>query len=116
MASNAHYIGIDGVEYAPAGEPLPVRAHEHSLEDVVSHVLRNAERHRLPGTPIRIALQADAGGARVSIHNQGAAIADGMLERIFEYGVSEAPDAAALASAARASSWRAPTWRRWAAP
>jgi signal transduction histidine kinase len=33
---------------------------------------------------------------RVAIHNTGAPIAEAMLERIFEYGVSEAPDAAAL--------------------
>ncbi len=71
------------------------RADEHSLEDVVSHVLRNAERHRTAGTPIRITLDADAQTVRVSVHNQGAPIAEAMRERIFEYGVSEAPDSAA---------------------
>jgi signal transduction histidine kinase len=96
VAGNAAYIGIENVVYTPSVSPLPVRADEHSLEDVVGHVLRNADRHRLPGTPIRIALQADATVARVAIHNQGAAIAEGMRERIFEYGVSEAPDAGAL--------------------
>jgi len=96
VAGNAPYIGIDGVVFTSAGTPLLVHADEHSLEDVVGHVLRNADRHRLPGTPIRITLQADAAEARVAIHNQGAPIAGDMLERIFEYGVSEAPDAAAL--------------------
>ena len=96
VAANAPYFGIDGVAYAPAGAPLVVRADEHSLEDVVGHVLRNAQRHRMPGTPIRITLQAEGTVARVAIHNQGPPIAEDMLERIFEYGVSEAPDAAAL--------------------
>ena len=31
----------------------------------------------------------------MTLHNQGGPIAEAMLERIFEYGVSEAPDAAA---------------------
>lgn len=95
VAGNAHYIGIQGVEFAPHGRPLMARADEHSLEDVVSHVLRNAGRHRMPGTPIRLTLEADAQTARVTLHNQGAPIAPAMLERIFEYGVSEAPDSAA---------------------
>lgn len=72
-----------------------VRADEHSLEDLVTHVLRNADRHRVRGTPIRIRVTADAGHVQVALHNQGAPIEDGQLERIFEYGVSEAPDSAA---------------------
>ena len=95
VAGNAHYIGIHGVEFVPHGKPLMARADEHSLEDVVSHVLRNAERHRTPGAPIRITLEADAQTVRVTLHNQGAPIAEAMRERIFEYGVSEAPDSAA---------------------
>jgi len=95
VAGNAGYIGIERVEYAPRGTPLLVRADEHSLEDVVTHVLRNADRHRGPGTPIRIQLDADAQSAQVSLHNQGPAIPEDSLERIFEYGVSDAPDAAA---------------------
>lgn len=92
VAANAPFIEIDGVHHRPLGRPLPVRADEHSLEDVVTHVLRNAARHRVPGTPIRITLRVDGRQAEVRIHNQGPAIADAMLERIFEYGVSDAPD------------------------
>ena len=95
VAGNAPYIGIDGVEYRPHGSPLMVRADEHSLEDVVTHVLRNADRHRVPGTPICIGVRVDAGHVQVTLHNRGAPIADGQLERIFEYGVSDAPDSAA---------------------
>lgn len=96
VASNAGYIGIEAVQYASAGQALPVRADEYSLEDVVTHVLRNAERHRTPGTPIVIGATADAQSVRVTLHNQGTPIAEEMLERIFEYGVSDASDSAAL--------------------
>jgi signal transduction histidine kinase len=89
VAANARYIGIEGVEYSPQGRPLLVRADEHSLEDVVSHVLRNAQRHRTPGTPIRLRTEADAQSVRAMLHNEGAPIPDALLDRIFEYGVSE---------------------------
>ena len=95
VAGNAGYIGIEGVEYARLGTPLLVHVDEHSLEDVVTHVLRNADRHRAPGTPIRITLAAEGQGVRMAVHNRGAGIPDANLERIFEYGVSDAPDAAA---------------------
>jgi K+-sensing histidine kinase KdpD len=94
VAGNAGYIGIADVAYVANGKPLFVRADEYPLEDVVSHVLRNADRHRRPGTPITISLDSDAQAARVHLHNHGAPIAPDMLERIFEYGVSEAAEAA----------------------
>lgn len=95
VAGNARYIGIEDVRFSGTGAPLMVRADEHSLEDVVTHVLRNAERHRAPGTPIRIALASDGQDVRVDIENAGAAIPDGLLDRIFEYGVSNSPEASA---------------------
>jgi len=91
IADNAGYIGIDGVEYARLGQALPVRADEYCLEDVVTHVLRNAQRHRRPGTRIRVRTETDAHGVRVIVHNEGAPIPETMLERIFDYGVSARP-------------------------
>jgi two-component system, OmpR family, sensor kinase len=89
VADNAHFAGIENVRYQPAGAPVIVRADEFSLEDVVTHVLRNAARHRTPGTPITMTLEADgAGMATATIHNEGVPIADALLKRIFEYGVS----------------------------
>jgi signal transduction histidine kinase len=99
VADNARYIAIDAVDYAAdyatAGRPVMARADEHSLEDVVTHVLRNADRHRVAGTPIRIHLQHDASHVHIALHNQGQPIANDMLERIFEYGVSEMAGAGA---------------------
>jgi signal transduction histidine kinase len=108
VAANAPYIGIERVEFPggatattaseDANDPVRagtaptatlVRADEHSLEDVVSHVLRNADRHRRPQTTIRIQLAVDARSVQIMIHNEGEAIAEPLLERIFEYGVSE---------------------------
>jgi signal transduction histidine kinase len=95
VADNARYIGIDAVEFQAAARAVMVRADEHSLEDVVTHVLRNADRHRLPGTPIRIVLESDDKEVQVHLHNQGPGIAPEMLERIFEYGVSDLAGAGA---------------------
>jgi signal transduction histidine kinase len=88
---------------------VPVHADEHGLEDVVSHLLRNAARHRRPGTSIRLRLEpgeAEGGGqARVVIHNDGDPVPDSLRGRIFEYGVSGAEafeDADAAGDAARA--------------
>jgi signal transduction histidine kinase len=101
IASNAAAAGIPDVVFEPALQPVKVRADEYSLEDVISHILRNAQRYRLSSTPIVITLnigstEGAAPEAMVRIANQGPHIADDMLGKIFEYGVSDQQDAAAL--------------------
>lgn len=86
VAANA---GLAEVRYGGPEGPLPVRADEFPLEDVFAHVLKNADRHRRPGTPIDIDLAVGEGSVTVSIFNHGPAIPAALLERIFEYGVSE---------------------------
>jgi signal transduction histidine kinase len=95
VAANAEGAGIGGVAYRSTGAPVLVRADEYSLEDVVTHVLRNADRHRTPGSVIALELAFDAREARVEIRNEGSLIPDGMLDKIFEYGVSDQPGSAA---------------------
>ncbi|MDG0831668.1 sensor histidine kinase [Roseateles saccharophilus] len=90
VAENAAYAGIADVAYAPAGEPVWVQADEYPLEDAITHVLGNADRYRLPGTPITLTLRIEGELATVDIHNQGPQIADDQLARIFDYGVSDA--------------------------
>jgi len=92
VARNAPYSGIEHVVYASVGAAVPVRAEEYALEDVVTHVLRNADRHRSAGSPIRIALQAGPAEARIEIANDGPPIPDAMIEAIFEYGVTGAAE------------------------
>ncbi|MCX2862500.1 HAMP domain-containing sensor histidine kinase [Paucibacter sp. PLA-PC-4] len=90
VAANAGFAAIENVRYTPLGAPFQVRADEYSLEDAVTHVLGNADRYRPPGTPITLTLSAEADDSAVlHIHNQGPQIAQDMLEKIFEYGVSD---------------------------
>ncbi len=95
VASNAHCIGVDQVEFAGPEGRVMVRADEYSLEDVVTHVLRNAERYRVPGSPITMTLQVSETAVSITIHNNGPQIDPGMLDKIFEYGVSDQDDSAA---------------------
>lgn len=97
VAQNAPAAGIARVDYRPAEGPVPVRADEFPLEDAVTHVLRNADRHRLPGSAITLWLGSDAHGVQFGIRNAGPQIAAGRLEKIFEYGVS-GPEEARAAS------------------
>ncbi|KQW45377.1 MULTISPECIES: HAMP domain-containing sensor histidine kinase [unclassified Roseateles] len=90
VAGNAAYAGIADVSYTPAAEPVWVQADEYPLEDAITHVLTNADRYRLAGTPITLALAAANELATITIHNQGPSIADELLARIFDYGVSDA--------------------------
>lgn len=90
VAANAAYAGIASVAYAPAAEPVWVQADEYPLEDVLTHVLTNADRHRVAGTAITLALRLEAALAVVEVHNQGPSIAEDQLARIFDYGVSSA--------------------------
>lgn len=89
VAGNAADAGIAGVEYVGEGAPLVVKADEHSLEDVITHVLSNAARYRPAGTPIRIHLRRMGTVAELRIRNDGPPIDEKLIGRIFEYGVSD---------------------------
>jgi signal transduction histidine kinase len=95
VADNAAHAGIAQVEFDGTSRPVIVKADEYSLEDVVTHVLSNADRYRLASTPIRISLRERNQSAEVRIHNRGPCIAAPMLRRIFEYGVSDCETGAA---------------------
>lgn len=95
IAANAPCVGIADVRFSGTGSPVMVRADDYSLEDVVTHVLRNAERYRRPDTPISIALSLGETTACFRIHNVGPHIPETMIDSIFEYGVSDQTDAAA---------------------
>jgi signal transduction histidine kinase len=94
VAANAPHAGIADVRYEGPGASVVVRADAYSLEDVITHILQNADRHRVPGTAITLRMDADETHATLALHNRGEAIAPSMIERIFEYGVSGASGAA----------------------
>ncbi|QDQ26995.1 HAMP domain-containing histidine kinase [Chitinimonas arctica] len=98
IAGNAACVGIAGVSYERAPSPVLVRADEYPLEDVVTHVLRNADRYRPPDTLITITLTASETTVSVAIHNVGQAIPDDLIDKIFEYGVSDQAEAGANGS------------------
>ena len=93
VGANAPHAGIDGVVYDGPAEPVVVRADEYPLEDVITHVLQNAQRHRRAGTPITVRLRADETRATVELHNDGDPIPGDLIDKIFEYGVSGADEA-----------------------
>lgn len=95
VARNAPCAGINNVVYVATDKPVPVRADEYPLEDVVTHVLSNAERYRSPGSPITIRLEPAETSVQIVIHNQGQPISEDMLDKIFEYGVSSESDSGA---------------------
>jgi two-component system OmpR family sensor kinase len=91
VADNAHFAGISNVVYEGEGGPGPVivRADEFALEDVVTHILRNADRYRPAGSAITLTLAASESTASATLHNLGSTIEEDLLERIFELGVSD---------------------------
>ncbi len=95
VADNAEHAGIPRVTFQGGEQAVIVKADEHSLEDVITHVLSNAARYRTAGTAIEIELRSSSTGAEVRIYNEGPAIDAELLERIFEYGVSDATDSGA---------------------
>ncbi len=90
IAGNAHFAGIEKVIYERSAQaaPLLVKADEFALEDVVTHILSNAQRHRLADTPITLSVTQESTHAVLRIHNQGQPIPLDLLPGIFDYGVS----------------------------
>lgn len=98
IATNAADVGISDVAYQALNKAMVVKADEYSLEDVLTHILRNAERYRTKGSPITMSLSFTETTAYVSILNLGSSIASDMLDKIFEYGVSDQAESGAQGS------------------
>jgi signal transduction histidine kinase len=96
VADNAAHAGIARVRLIHGAElkgPLWVRADEYALEDVVTHVLKNAEQWRTPGTEVTLALAGETDQVLLGVHNLGPAIPQELLETVFDYGVSQSAGA-----------------------
>ena len=89
VADNAQSAGIANVQFVANADSASVRADEYSLEDVLTHILTNADRHRSKGSTITITLDANAAGSKVRVRNIGNAIPNELFDKIFEYGVSD---------------------------
>lgn len=96
IAENAQCVDIPNVEFVGEHKnTILVKADEYSLEDVITHILRNADRYRTANSAITISLMASETLVVINIHNYGPAIAPELIDKIFEYGVSDQPDAGA---------------------
>lgn len=89
VAANAPKAKLTGVRYVSANRSVMVRIDPSAFADVLTHVLQNAVRYRNPETIVTITLEVDGSAARVCVHDIGPQISDSMLEKIFEYGVSD---------------------------
>lgn len=96
IAENAQCVNIPKVEFISAQKnTITVKADEYSLEDVITHILRNADRYRTAGSAITINLIVSETLVTINIHNYGPAIVPELIDKIFEYGVSDQPDSGA---------------------
>ena len=95
IATNSASVGLADVHYANGGDSVWVRAEEYALEDVVTHVLHNAERYRAPGSAITLTLETTETDATVTIHNTGPYIPAELIDQMFEYGVSDPAESGA---------------------
>ncbi len=95
IAENASALHIENVVFESLSNDVLVNADEYALEDAIAHVLSNADRYRASGSPIRIKLSAEDSAAQIQIHNQGSHIDPTLIDRVFEYGVSDAVDSGA---------------------
>lgn len=90
VAANAPYAGIGQVVATGCDSACWVFADALKLEDALTHLLNNAARYRLPGSPITLRLQALDEQALIELHNQGPQIAPERLPSLFELGASDA--------------------------
>lgn len=89
--ANVPHAGIENVEYRGPTSGVEIYADQSALETAVLHILQNANRYRPSGTTITVSMVSDEATASITIHNNGPHIPEELLERIFDYGVSESP-------------------------
>ena len=101
IAQNAPRAGIQDVQFEGPDDAIFAVFDSAALEDTIAHILNNADRYRQSGTPITIALSRQSSHPHatprldricIEIVNYGSQIDPTMLERIFEYGVSDGTD------------------------
>lgn len=90
VAANAPHAGFHDVVAEGCEAECFVWADALKLEDALTHLLSNAQRYRLPGTPVRLQLGIVGEQAVLRVHNQGPAIPVERLPTLFELGTSSA--------------------------
>ena len=88
IVDNAPIIGIEYFDFQTELSTSICKIDPEAFEDVLENLIRNANRHRSPETPINIKIQKDAEKTVLSISNYGELIPEENLARIFDYGFS----------------------------
>lgn len=88
VANNAGSADIHNVQYAGEQGGVLCVGDPEMLEDAVTNVLNNANRHRDRGTPIVLRLVETDSMVGVEICNLGAQIPPATAEKMFEFGFS----------------------------
>ena len=83
---------ISDVKFEPSEPGLFARVDSARLEDVLDNLVANANRFRLPDTPILIRSLRVIEGVQILLENQGPNIDPARLITIFEYGESSDKD------------------------
>jgi len=114
VAQNAPHAGIANVTFSSTVARVIVKADEYSLEDVVTHVLKNADRYRPENSPINLALKLDELTVAILIHNQGPHIEASMLDKILNMVSQINWNRLPMGIAGRDFLSLKPIWRKWA--
>ena len=73
-----------GVRIDSEIEPAPAAGNAALAEQLVRNLIDNAVRHNVPGGEVRVRTGTGAGGAFLSVANDGAVIPAAEMERLFE--------------------------------
>lgn len=90
LVANTASAGIPDVRYDGPASGVVCLVDPNALEDAVSHVLANANRHRRAGTPIVLRVAALPAEVCIGISNEGENIPEEFVERIFDLHFSQA--------------------------
>jgi two-component system OmpR family sensor kinase len=93
VGAAARAIGPDRQVTVERDGPLPVRADPDRLTQAMMNLVDNAVRHTPQGGRIRISAGRIEGSAVVAVSNEGAAIPEGDLSRVFDrfFRAADAP-------------------------
>jgi signal transduction histidine kinase len=89
LVDNSATAGISGVRYEGPTDGVICLVDPNALEDAVSHLLSNANRHRPPSTQILLKVTVVPAEVCIAISNEGKSIPEEFVERIFDLHFSQ---------------------------
>lgn len=84
VAQNSPLANIPNVVFKGPKSGVNVNVDSSVLEDALTNILTNGNRHRLQNSPLLINLSHDTANAIIDVFNDGPHIPENMLEQIFE--------------------------------